>query len=247
MANTTIQLKKSIISGRTPASLASGEIAINTADGIIFYADPNNVIRSISSSISSVNTFSTVNANSSLLIATSQNDILSISGNGAILVSGNYLTDTITIDSKSATTSQQGVVQLYDGLDSTSTVLAATSNSVNTVANSKLDKLQFANITSNNISTSNNTANQVIDIFSSSSYRSVKYLLQITNGTNYQISEINLIHDGTNSYLTEYGLITTNGVLINYDTDINSGNVRLLMSPINNTNTIKVVRTIINI
>lgn len=247
MANTTIQLKKSIIPGRTPTSLASGEIAINTADGIIFYADPNNTIRTISSSISSVNTFSTVNANSSLLIATSQNDILSISGNGAILVSGNYLTDTITIDSRNASTSQLGVVQLYDGVDSTSTSLAATPNSVNSVSNSKLDKLQYANITSNNIITSNNTANQVLDIFSTSSYRSVKYILQITNSTNYQISEINLIHDGTNSYLTEYGLITTNGVLANYDTDINSGNVRLLMSPINNTNTIKIVRTVINI
>lgn len=247
MANTLIQLKKSAVSGNEPSSLAPGEIAINTADGKLFYADPNNVIRYISSSISFINSFSTVNANSSLLIASSPNDILSISGNGAIIINGDYLSDTITIGVQDSSVSKKGVVQLYDGIDSNSNLLAATANSIKNVENSKLNKLEFADITSNNISTATNSANQELDIFSTSSYRSVKYLVQVTSSTDYQISELNLIHNGTSSFLTEYGLITTNGVLVNYDTDIDSGNVRLLMSPINNTNTIKIVRTVINI
>ncbi len=45
MANTVIELKHSQVAGNTPASLANGEISINTYDGKIFYKDPSGVIR----------------------------------------------------------------------------------------------------------------------------------------------------------------------------------------------------------
>lgn len=48
MANTQIQIKFSTNSGNTPASLANGEIAINSADGKLFYAAPNGQIKFIS-------------------------------------------------------------------------------------------------------------------------------------------------------------------------------------------------------
>ena len=44
MSNTTIELKHSQVTGNTPASLANGEISINTADGKIFYKHPNGSI-----------------------------------------------------------------------------------------------------------------------------------------------------------------------------------------------------------
>ena len=37
MANTVIQIKKSTISGNVPVSLATGELAINSADGKLYY------------------------------------------------------------------------------------------------------------------------------------------------------------------------------------------------------------------
>jgi hypothetical protein len=48
--STAIKLKKSGISGRVPnnASLEYGEVALNYADGIIYFKDTNNTIRSIS-------------------------------------------------------------------------------------------------------------------------------------------------------------------------------------------------------
>lgn len=465
IANTIIRLKRSEVSGNVPTSLDSGEIAINTADGLLFYKDPSNIIKSISTG-SRTNSFSTINVSSTLLIATSNNDILSIGGNGSIFVTGDEFTDTITINVNDGTTSQKGVVQLYNGTDSTSTSLAATANSVNAVhklantayylaldantgggggsiltssykvqeyvatsgqttfvvdngyqknnvevfvngilldssdynansgisvilnagatlgdnvsiakwyfdnsiyltaqqrfdefvatnnqtlfvstgtytpgyikifrngillenseftannganvtlthaatandivtlnywgaeyidatpvfilannawnasnavynmantalntsnsvysiasdaantanlalasVSSKMQGLEHANITSVMVSTSNNSTNQLLDYFSTSNYRSVKYQVQVTSSTDYQISEISLIHDGTNSYLTEYGLITTSGTLISYDTDISGGNARLLMNPVNNINTIKLVKT----
>jgi hypothetical protein len=44
MANTTIEIKVSQVSGNTPSSLANGEISINTADGRFFYKSPSGVI-----------------------------------------------------------------------------------------------------------------------------------------------------------------------------------------------------------
>ena len=44
MANTTIELKHSQVSGNTPSSLANGEISINTADGRFFYKSPSGTI-----------------------------------------------------------------------------------------------------------------------------------------------------------------------------------------------------------
>jgi len=432
MANTVIQLKKSTVPGNIPNSLASGEIAINTADGILFYKDPSNVIKTIKTD-TTTNAYSTLNVNSSLLIATSNSDILTIDSNGAITITADSFTNKITIGVKEASTSEKGVVRLYDGVDSNSVILAATANSVNAAyqlalsafnsggstlttnykvqeytansgqtsftvtngyipnyilvyvngvlldtsdyvavngttvvlnsgtnsndsvsvakwffdnsiylsalqtvdeftatanqttfytvgnytedyikvyrngillekseysalggteviidypipendiiaieywgansidatpvyilannasntanvaletANTKLDKLEFGNITSNSVTTSTNTANQVLDLFSTTEYRSVKYQIQVTSSTDYQISEVILIHNGTNSYLTEYGLVSTNGSLMSYDTDINSGNTRLLMSPINNVNVIKIVKTLIEV
>lgn len=48
MANTTIQLRHSTQTGNTPVSLANGEIAINTQDGKLYYADPSGTIQEIS-------------------------------------------------------------------------------------------------------------------------------------------------------------------------------------------------------
>lgn len=47
MANTTIQLKYSVVASNSPSSLANGEIAINGADGKLFYRTPAGAIQSI--------------------------------------------------------------------------------------------------------------------------------------------------------------------------------------------------------
>lgn len=96
MANTVIRLKKSSVSAHLPSNtqLDFGEIALNYADGKIFYKDPSNNIQQISGS---ANTFYTINANSTLLVSTSPTDILTINPGDNIEITGNFLTDTITI------------------------------------------------------------------------------------------------------------------------------------------------------
>jgi hypothetical protein len=64
----------------------------------------------------------------------------------------------------------------------------------------------------------------------------------MTQGTNYHATEVLLIHDGTTVYMTEYGTIFSNASLGTIDGDINSGNVRLLVSPTTTNTTIKAQR-----
>jgi len=93
IANTTIQIKKSTVSGNTPSTLANGEIAINTADGKLFYRTPSGSIGTISQAYS----FATVNANSSLILATSSTDTLSIVPGNNIVVTANTTAKSITV------------------------------------------------------------------------------------------------------------------------------------------------------
>lgn len=94
MSNTTIQLRKSGQTGNTPADLAHGELAINYADGKLFYKNGVGI-----KSIENQKTFSTVNSNNSLIIATSPTDILNIVPGTNITISTNTTSKTITINS----------------------------------------------------------------------------------------------------------------------------------------------------
>jgi hypothetical protein len=77
--------------------LANGEIAINYADGRIYYLNANGSIASISGGGSSSYSFSTINVNSSLVLATSPTDILTLAGANGITVTACTSTKTITI------------------------------------------------------------------------------------------------------------------------------------------------------
>jgi hypothetical protein len=50
MSNTTLQIRHSTIAGNTPPSLANGEIAINSRDGILYYSTPSGTVTAFNSS-----------------------------------------------------------------------------------------------------------------------------------------------------------------------------------------------------
>jgi hypothetical protein len=84
--------------------------------------------------------------------------------------------------------------------------------------------------------------NQIADTFDSNTYRTAKYLIQVTANTDYHATELLLIHDGTNAYTTEYGTIFTNESLATFSADISSGAVRLLVSPVDINSAIRIQR-----
>lgn len=95
MANTVISLKKSSTPSAAPPDLANGEIAINYADGVLYYKAANGSIASISTGTSS---FGTVNASGTLIFADSLNDVLDIRSGNNIVITGDAINDRLTID-----------------------------------------------------------------------------------------------------------------------------------------------------
>ena len=211
-ANTSIQLKKSGSSGNTPVDLTHGEVAINYADGKLYYKNWLNSIDYISNQ----DTFGTVNVDGTLVIATTPTDVLSLIPGPGISLSGNSFTKSVTISSNETVT-----------------------NTVTLNVNSQ------ASLTAKSY-TSGNTSQVTIDNFSSSSYRSAKYDIQITSSSEYHVMEVKVIHDDTTAFLTQYGEIFTGSRLGSFDVTISGGLVNLLYTPVNATSTVKLVRTIIS-
>jgi hypothetical protein len=86
------------------------------------------------------------------------------------------------------------------------------------------------------------TVDQVVDTFAAATYRTAKYIVQMSHTSGYHSSEILLVHDGSTVYMTTYADIITNASLGTIDGDINAGNVRLLVSPVNTNTNINVTR-----
>ena len=75
------------------------------------------------------------------------------------------------------------------------------------------------------------TSATTIATHAAATYRTIKYLVQCTQGTDYHSTEINLIHDGTTVYITEYGTLFDNASLGTFDATISSGNILLQITP----------------
>jgi hypothetical protein len=101
------------------------------------------------------------------------------------------------------------------------------------------------NVTVNNITTVI-SGQLVIDAFPTNALASAKYFVQANSGTDYLTTEIIVVQDGTNIWLTEYGTIQTGPSLGTFTADVDSGNARLLFNAVNNVNTIRSVRYGVN-
>jgi phage-related tail fiber protein len=66
-------------------------------------------------------------------------------------------------------------------------------------------------------------------------FRSVEYLVQCSNSTNYHTTKILAVNDGNNVYFTEYATITSNGLLGSFVVELSSNNISLKVTPFNST------------
>ena len=86
--------------------------------------------------------------------------------------------------------------------------------------------------------TTTTTSASTIDTFAAATYRSAQYQIQITQGTNYHVTTLNVVHDGSQVYIMEFGTIRTGVALATFDADISSGNVRVRGTPTTSLSTV---------
>ena len=77
------------------------------------------------------------------------------------------------------------------------------------------------------------SANQLLHIFPTTLSRSVKYVATLSHASSgsYHSEEILLVHNGTTVAMTTYAQVLLDSNLGTFDADINSGNVRLKITP----------------
>lgn len=269
-SNTVIQLRKSGTTGNSPSSLNYGELALNWADGKLYYKNGTGI-----KSIYNQKTFSTVNSNNTLILAGSYSDTLSIIAGNNITIDTDATYNKITINStRSSNTNTTFTLTGSDsstGSLSNNGTLAFNSNNgiLSTIVGSNVTistpqdiqssaSPSFSSITSNgsiNIGTTNivsitsntlttvSTSQVTVDSFPISIYRSAKYFVQMISGTNYHIIELNVIHDGANTSLAQYGEVILGSALGLFEAVIDSGSLQLLFTPNNTVTVVKLVRT----
>tara|TARA_B100000965_G_scaffold351308_1_gene325790 strand:+ start:251 stop:622 length:372 start_codon:yes stop_codon:yes gene_type:complete len=88
-----------------------------------------------------------------------------------------------------------------------------------------------AGLVDSTISTTTSVGVSTLVSIASTIYRSANYQIQVVEGSNYNSTSINLIHDGTTAYMTEYGTLNQPTGVATFSADINSDKIRLLGYP----------------
>jgi hypothetical protein len=83
-------------------------------------------------------------------------------------------------------------------------------------------------VDSSNVSVTTTTA--ILDSMSTNLYRSAKYNLQLSSGTDYQFVELHAIHNGTTANVSTVSNTTTNGNLATFSANVSSGALNLLVT-----------------
>ena len=264
---TVIQFKRSSTQNDTPATsdLALGELAVNTYHGRV-YTEKNDGSAAIvevgsvpaSLTINDAITFPTSDGSSGQVLQTNGSGTLSfanVGGSGLTIYKYSITSNTTAItgadDDNNTLSYTPGNEQVYlngvklvdGGADYTATnatTVTLAANAINgdvveVVVYSAVDLVQgyytastFSATTANQVLSSNAVANKAI-----------KYVLCATHASaGTHAAEVLLINNGSNAYFVQYGDVFSTASLFSLSADINSGNMRLLVTPVNTNTTI---------
>jgi hypothetical protein len=161
----------------------------------------------------------------------------------------------------SATTTAQAAFNTANSATTTAQAGFNRANSAYSAANTKFDSTGgtvSGNISVTGIVTINTHAvlesttittasisQTTLDTFATATYRSAKYLVQMTSGSAYHMIELSLIHDGTTVHLSQYGEVKTGSSLGSFDASISSGTLSVLFTPTNAITTVKAAATLL--
>lgn len=264
---TVIQFKRSSTQNDVPSTsdLALGELAVNTYHGR-FYTEKNDGSASVvevgsnpaSLTINDAITFPTSDGSNGQALVTNGSGTLSFStvgGTGLTIftysITGNTTSITGNDDSNNSLTYEAGKeqvflngVKLVDG----GTDYTATNSTTITLAQAAIngDVVEVVSYTSADLvqgyytasTFTATTANQVLSA-NAVANKAIKYVINATHASaGTHAAEVLLINDGSNAYFVQYGDVYSNSSLFSLSADINSGNMRLLVTPANTNTTI---------
>ena len=163
---------------------------------------------------------------------------------GALNASGTAIVNSLTSNGAISGTTLSGTSATVTSLQSSGTATVQTLTSNTTVSGNSF-------VIGGTVTGLGGTSAVTVDTWSTSLYRTVHYVAQVTDVTNsqYQASQFMIIHDGTSSYKSEYNIMYTASNLGSFDAHIDGlGNMVVTFTANSATaKTIKVIRTGVNI
>ena len=196
-----------LVSNSGCVSINGAFLAYNNATGAagIFSSQATDINFGLAANITIGSTTGNVTARGNLIA-----NNISTTGN----LSANLITGTLT-------TAAQANITTVGTLGN----LTVTGNTVTNIANANTILTQ--SIVSKRISIPATTLT-VVDSFSTTDYRTAKYVVSSQNDDGFESLEVLLIHNNINSYITVYAAINDGGGnTVTFSTGINSGNVEL--------------------
>lgn len=265
---TVIQFKRSSTQNSVPATsdLALGELAVNTYHGR-FYTEKNDGSASVVEVGSNPATLTVNDAFSFPTTDGSSNQILQTDGSGTVswtdqpssgiviftyTMSGTTTSITGNDDSSNSLLYTAGSEQVFingvklvgggaDYTTTSSTVITLAENAVSgdvvqVVAITAASNLVEGFFTATELTAT--TADQVLSA-NAVANKAVKYVINATHASaGTHAAEVLLINDGSNSYFVQYGDVYSSSSLFTLSSDIDSGNMRLLITPANTNTTV---------
>ena len=264
---TVIQFKRSSTQNDVPvvSDLALGEVAINTYHGRM-YTEKNDGSAAIveigsnpaSLTINDAITFPTSDGSANQVLQTNGSGTLSfatLGGSGISIFKYTITSNTTSItgndddsNSLSYTVGSEQVflngVKLVDG----GTDYTATNSTTITLAQNAIngDVVEVVAVTAAQLvqgfftqtSLSTTSANQVLSS-NAVANKGIKYVINATHASaGTHAAEVLLINDGSDAYFVQYGDVFSNASLFSLSADVDSGNMRLLVTPANTNTTI---------
>jgi len=264
---TVIQFKRSSTQNDTPATsdLALGELAVNTYHGRV-YTEKNDGSAAIvevgsvpaSLTINDAITFPTSDGSSGQVLKTNGSGTLSfgsVGGSGLTIykysITGNTTAITGNDDDSNSLSYTPGNEQVYlngvklvdGGADYTATNATTVTLAANAINGDVVEVVVYSSVdlvqgyyTASALTTTN--ANQVLSS-NAVANKAIKYVLCATHASaGTHAAEVLLINNGSNAYFVQYGDVFSTASLFSLSADINSGNMRLLVTPANTNTTI---------
>jgi hypothetical protein len=86
-------------------------------------------------------------------------------------------------------------------------------------------------------STRTSTTEFSLDTFAKTDFRAARYIVAMSQGSDFHSTEVMLVHDGSAVTMTQYGTLKSSS-LATFDADISGSDVRLLVTPASTSSTV---------